>query len=142
MWSRMTLAGSASDRTSNGRIGWLAAIALCLFASPAPAGSIFDSLPHLKKERKSLCHQYGDCFGHYQVTYRPWPPHCVNVYEPARPTQQTLPPPTPPRQTLPKPTPQQTLPAPTPAKPEPGPVPGVLYEIEHEPAPRGGRPGR
>lgn len=126
---------------------WLiGTMAVALAAAPAAPGDIFNSLPHLKKPHRPICNNYGECYGHFQVTYRPWPAHCVvnpPLAAPAKPLRETLPPPssTPAREGLPSPVPvRESLPPPvpvpddTPAKPGTGPVPGMLFEVEEDPA--------
>ncbi len=107
-----------------GRAGWLSVVALAL-ATPAliQAGSIFDALPHMKKPNRPICNNYGECYGHFSVTYRPWPAACVvnPPFAPARkPTQDTLPPP-------------RTEPEDMPEKKPGAPSTGVLLEVEDEP---------
>lgn len=120
-------------------------VAVALAAVTAASGDIFNSLPHLKKPHRPICNNYGECYGHFQVTYRAWPAHCVvnpPLAAPAKPIRQELPAPTPAREGLPTPTPvREQLPPPVPvpddaaAKHGSGSVPGILFEVEEDPMP-------
>ncbi len=109
-----------------GRFRFLAALAVALLTAPAALASVFDVLPHFKKTHKPICNQYGDCFGHYQVTYRQWPGQCLlnpAIAPRVQPFRFSVPPP-------------PAVPdEPPPEVPSAGPVSGILYEILQEPAP-------
>ncbi len=103
---------------------WLGLVVLA-FATPTTvrAGSIFDALPHMKKPNRPICNHYGECYGHFSVSYRPWPAACV-VNPPLVPGKRPL------QETLPSP---RREPEDSPGKNPGAPTPGMLLEVENEP---------
>lgn len=111
---------------------FLGSLTVTLAAATAAPGDVFTSLPHLKKPHRPICNSYGECYGHFQVTYRAWPAQCLvnpSLAAPARSLREALPSPIPLRETLPPPTP---VPDGAPAKPGSGPVLGIIFEIEED----------
>lgn len=110
---------------------WIAWLGLMILGLATPgivrAGSIFDALPHMKKPSRPVCNHYSECYGHFSVSYRPWPANCV-VNPPLavgkRPIQETLPSP----RMEPEDAPKKKLGAPS---------IGILLEVLDEPAEAG-----
>ena len=110
-------------RVARSQWRFLGAALVLIAAAPAALGSVFDSLPHLKRPAKPLCSQYGPCYGHFQVTYRQWPAQClINPALPSRPNPYRLP--------APAAVPEEPVPE-TPG----GAVSGILFEVVDEPVP-------